>query len=307
MKTKKGSKKYLAPGSFRKLRFQRSKNIGLVFRDQSDEAYNFSVKVSQWLIGQGFTTFCPPGQKMIPGCRVLKTSKDTANLSLFVVLGGDGTYLKAVRLSHDKQIPVMGINLGSLGFLTKHRVEFAFKLLEDTVKEKLVLRPRFMLHALVKRKGKLHADFFALNDVVIERGGTSHLINTALCCDEFQVAEMKADGVIICTPTGSTAYNLAAGGPIMHPESRAIGVTPIAPHNLTLRPLIFPEESRLQFKIQNKMHEARLSVDGQEVMKVGRDDEVYIEKSKNLHWMVQQPEYDYFGLLREKLKFGERA
>jgi NAD+ kinase len=158
----------------------------------------------------------------------------------------------------------------------------------------------------------------ALNDIVIERGSLSQLINISIHSEKMLVSEIKADGLIIATPTGSTAYNLSAGGPILHPESRVFVVTPIAPHSLTSRPLIFPDDIQLSFRMVNKLQADRPSirsskdrahfvVDGVKVDDISQDDEILIRRHKVDHLMVRDPAQNFFHLLREKLKFGDRA
>src|SRR3989338_3720829 len=170
--------------------------------------------------------------------------------------------------------------MGSLGFLTGNRAEDAFKVLADTLENKMDLRPRSMIHVLVRRKNKTRAEYHALNDVVIERGSGSQLISTAIYREKFLVSEVKADGFILASPTGSTAYNLAAGGPILHPEAKVFVVTPVAPHSLTSRPLILPDDLQMSFKMDGgRSQRAQLIVDGQNETKITTDDEVIIKRS----------------------------
>ncbi|MNL54892.1 putative inorganic polyphosphate/ATP-NAD kinase [compost metagenome] len=135
----------------------------------------------------------------------------------------------------------------------------------------------------------------------------SQLINTAIYSENFLVSQVKADGFIIASPMGSTAYNLAAGGPILHPESPVFVVTPVAPHSLTSRPLIFPDNRQLSFKLEGKTQKAHFIVDGQKSTELSSDDEVVISRSCYDHWVVRAPEHNFFHLLREKLKFGDRS
>lgn len=278
----------------------------LVYREPFGQAYERAEKIASWFQEQGVKVYTSAEQKLITGTKPVKTPKDFAKISLIIVLGGDGTYLRALRLSLNYQTPIIGINMGSLGFLTKHRIEEIPGILTAIMAEKMLLSPRIMLKAMVLRKKKSRGEFVGLNDVVIERGGYSHLINTSLFCEGRLVSEIKADGIIVCSPTGSTAYNLAAGGPVMHPDCNSIVVTPIAPHSLTSRPVIFPQSNVLLFKIQNKEQKGLLVVDGQRRLELSKEDEVVIERAEQLHWLVHAPDYDYFRLLRDKLKFGDR-
>lgn len=291
----------------KKLLLQDNKSIALVYRLQTEEAVAMAKKITKWLKEKGYDVYTAPQQTLIAGTKAIKTKAVLNKIGLVIALGGDGTYLRAVRILEGRQIPIVGINMGSLGFLTGNRAEDAFKVLEETLDNKMDLRPRSMIHVFVRRKGKIRAEYHALNDVVIERGQGSHLISTAIYSEKFLVSEVKADGFIIASPTGSTAYNLAAGGPILHPEAKVFVVTPVAPHSLTSRPLILPDDLQMSFKMDSRTSKAQLIVDGQNETEITSDDEVVITRSQYDHWVVRAPKHNYFRLLREKLKFGDRA
>jgi NAD+ kinase len=290
-----------------KLLLKDNKNIGLVYRLKTTDAVSLAKKITTWLKAKGYDVFTAPQQTLIPGTKAIKTKAALDKIGLVIALGGDGTYLRAVRILEARQIPIVGINMGSLGFLTGNRAEDAFQVLEDTLENKMDLRPRSMIHVLIRRKNKIRAEFHALNDVVIERGLGTHLISAAIYSEKFLVSEVKADGFIIASPTGSTAYNLAAGGPILHPEANVFVVTPVAPHSLTSRPLILPDDLNMSFKMDMRSQKAQLIVDGQNETEITPDDEVIIKRSGFDHWVVRAPNHNYFQLLREKLKFGDRA
>lgn len=282
-------------------------SIALVYRLETAQAVSLAQKVATHLKNKGYTVYTAPEQKLVPGTKALKSAKQMDNVKLAIVLGGDGTYLRAVRVLEGRNIPLLGFNMGSLGFLTAHSADSTLKIIDQTLKGKMILRPRSMLTAKIVRKGKIRKELHALNDFVIERGSNSQLINTSLYSEGFLISSVKADGLIISSPSGSTAYNLAAGGPILHPESAVLVVTQIAPHSLTSRPLILPDERGVSFKLDGKSHKANLIIDGQQQSEVTNEDEVIICKSYYDHLMVREPDHDYFHLLREKLKFGDRA
>ncbi|WP_413577252.1 NAD(+)/NADH kinase [Bdellovibrio sp. HCB290] len=282
-------------------------NIALVYRLETDRAVALAKKVAEFLKKQGHQVFTAPGQRLVPGTKLASTKKQLDSLSLVIVLGGDGTYLRAVRILEGRDVPILGFNMGSLGFLTAHSADATMEVIEDTLDGQMELRPRSMIHAKILRKGKAKGEFHALNDVVIERGSMSQLIHTAIYSDKHLVSEVKADGFIVASPSGSTAYNLAAGGPILHPEAQVLVVTPVAPHSLTSRPLIVPDKNRLSFQLDGKTHKAHFIVDGQKVAEINADDEVVLTRSPYDHWMVRHPDHNYFHLLREKLKFGDRT
>ncbi len=283
------------------------KNVAIVYRLHTPQAVSISKKVTAWLKERDYNAFTAPDQKLIPGTTLIKSSRQWDKIQLVVVLGGDGTYLRAVRTLAGRQIPIIGFNMGSLGFLTVFRAEEVCEVLDQTMQGRLALSPRRMISAKVFRLGKLKEQAHALNDVVIERGSFSQLINIAIYSDKLLVSEMKADGLIIASPTGSTAYNLAAGGPILDPEVRALVVTSVSPHSLTTRPLIFPDERKLSFKLQGTDLKAHFVVDGQRLMEITPKDEILVEKSSYDHWVVRAPGFNPYHLLREKLKFGDRS
>jgi NAD+ kinase len=279
--------------------------VGIVFRNESPPAKKLAKQAAAWLKKKGIQVFSHPKQTIAPGItkinhRVVKT------LDFILVLGGDGTYLEAVRLSQGERIPILGVNMGSLGFLTFAPKETLYEHLEATLEGRMEHRRRAMLDVRVKRKGKIVGHYQALNDVVIERGLTSQLINISVYSDKYPVIELKADGLVVASPTGSTAYNLAAGGPVLHPHSKAIVATPICAHSLTHRPIILPDDQDLMFRVQNKNHKARITIDGQAEGELSFGDEVIVKRSKNDHFMIRAPSHNYFDLLRTKLKFGER-
>lgn len=285
-----------------KMAQKKIKSVVLVYRSATPEAINLAQSLCTWLKERNLNVFTGPDQKIISGSRKL-TSK---NFDLVIALGGDGTYLRAVRMLDGRSIPILGINLGSLGFLTPTRANELFTAVEMTLKGKMKLKPRAMLEVELVRKGKTKYRGLALNDVVLERGSLSQLISTNITCDGFSVSDVKADGMIISSPTGSTAYNLAAGGPILDPESQVLVISPISPHTLTSRPLIVPDSRVLSFRLVGRKHSAHLVVDGQIVGLINNDDELFIQRSAHDHWMVCDPQFDYYHLLREKLRFGDR-
>ncbi len=299
-------------------------NVALVYRMETAPAVTLAKALANWLKVRGYKVFTAPEQKLIPGTQSIKTSAGLSKMGLLVVLGGDGTYLRAVRMLKGKPVPILGVNLGSLGFLTPTRADEVFTAVELTLQNKMQMRPRSMLHVTLITKKKKKIEALALNDVVIERGSLSQLINIETKFDGQLVAALKADGMIISSPTGSTAYNLAAGGPILHPDVQALVVTPISPHSLTSRPTIFPDNKTLSFKLVKKLQapaakglrtskenklddqEAHLVVDGQKLAEISAGDQVLVTRSPHDHYLVKDPSYDYFELLRAKLKFGDR-
>ncbi len=288
------------------LKLKDHKKIALVYRIHSPEAVRMAKKVVAKLKSRKIQVFTAPEQKQLDGTKLLISSNELKDMSLLIVLGGDGTYLRAVRLLKGNPVPILGFNMGFLGFLTAHSADNVMELIDDSLKNKMVMQSRARIHATVKLKSGKRIAFDALNDIVIERGSFSQLISTAIYFDDSLVNQIKADGLIISTPTGSTAYNLAAGGPVLHPDVRGLVLTAVAPHSLTSRPLIFPDDRKLILKLDKTTSTAHLIVDGQKVLDLSSDDEVTISRCETDHVMIRQPGHNFFNLLKEKLKFGDR-
>lgn len=278
-----------------KLFKKKVRKVAVVHRRGTPEALALAKELLAWLKKRGIAGFLASASRF---------DKDS---DLVIVLGGDGTYLEAVRRLDGERVPVLGFNMGSLGFLTVHRARDLFPMLELALDGQLELKSRSMLRVRVRAGDKDKDDFTALNDLVIERGPSSRLIHLALSVDKLPITAIKADGLIVATPTGSTAYNLAAGGPILHPEVDALVVTPICPHSLTSRPFIFPDRRRIRFAILGADSRAMLTVDGTQKAIIGPDDEVWVERHSCDHLFLRKVGHNYFSLLKEKLKFGERA
>lgn len=292
--------------SEKKLTLKSNKKIAIVYRIHSPAAVKMSKKLAETLRKKRYKVFTAPEQKEIPGTELLISSNDLKEMSLVIVLGGDGTYLRAVRLLKGHTVPILGFNMGYLGFLTAHSVDDIFATVEQTLKNQMVLHTRSRLHVAVKFKNNKKVSYYALNDVVIERGSFSQLISTTVHFNNTLVNYIKADGIIISSPTGSTAYNLAAGGPILHPDVNAIVLTPVAPHSLSTRPLIFPDNKKLKLSIDKNTSTGHLIVDGQKVLELSSDDEVTITRDPVDHYMIRTPNHNFFDLLKDKLKFGDR-
>ncbi len=281
------------------------KNVCIMYRPDTPDAVKQGNELSKWLSDQGFQVFSALNQELKKPAQKLSAAK-IGELDWVIVLGGDGTYLGAVRMLEGRQIPILGVNMGSLGFLTEIRIEDLYKAIISTLQNKMEFRVRSMLSVQVKRGGRLKAEYVALNDAVIERGSNTHLINIEVFSEKFLVAQVKADALVVATPTGSTAYNLAAGGPILHPDVHAIVMTPVCPHALTSRPLIFPDDQQLCFKLVTQDKRVVLTVDGVNRGEITHEDEIVIVRSKIDHFVIRKPSSNYFTLLREKLAFGQR-
>jgi NAD+ kinase len=226
---------------------------------------------------------------------------------LIIVLGGDGTLLSAARAIGKREIPLFPVNLGGLGFLTAITVEELFPELERTLRgEDYRVAKRKLLNTQVVRRGNVVATYDALNDAVLTKASIARMIDLQAFVDEQFVADYKADGLILCTPTGSTAYSLAAGGPIIFPSVPAICMTPICPHMLTNRPVILPETSVIRVISHGPDESVYLTIDGQTGLPICEGDTIVCRSSTFSLHLIRPPRMMFFDVLRQKLKWGER-
>jgi len=225
---------------------------------------------------------------------------------LVIVLGGDGTLLSVARTFASTGTPILSVNLGFLGFLTEVRLADLYPTLESWHNGHHDLDARAMLHAELWRKGALCSSYEALNDVVVSKGDIARMGGFAVELDGKSVARFRADGVIVSTPTGSTAYTLAANGPILTPNVDAMVVTPICPHLLTLRPIVVRGDASLTVRVEDITKQALLTVDGQQAVALQLGDEVRCRRSHHTVNLVRLSESGFFEALRSKLSWGER-
>ena len=225
---------------------------------------------------------------------------------LVVVLGGDGTLLSVARHSGSRRVPVLGVNLGGLGFLTDVRPDEAFQALERVLAGHYRLERRSMLETAVVRGGKVLRRFQALNDVVINKGALARILDLETSVYGVALCTYKADGLILSTPTGSTAYSLSAGGAIVEPSIGVLLISPICPHTLTQRPIVLPERAHVRVAVRSPDEDVVLTIDGQEGMKLASDDVITVRPAKHRVHLVRSPTHSFFELLRTKLRWGER-
>jgi NAD+ kinase len=226
-------------------------------------------------------------------------------VDLLVVLGGDGTLLAAARLA-ERPVPILPVNLGGLGFLTSVTLEELYPILEQVFEGRNRISERVLLEVEVLREGKIVERQRALNDAVLNKGTLARMIEVDLHIDGTYVCRYRADGLIISTPTGSTAYSLAAGGPIVYPLVEAFLITPICPHMLTNRPLVIPNTSTIEVEFQAGEEPVYLTLDGQVGVELTRGDRVAARKAGTKLRLVRPQRKTYFEILRNKLKWGER-
>ncbi|HEY1649783.1 MAG TPA: NAD(+)/NADH kinase [Terracidiphilus sp.] len=226
--------------------------------------------------------------------------------SLVIVLGGDGTLLSVARIFASVGTPILSVNLGFLGFLSEVRLADLYPTLESWCTGCHTVDERAMLHASLRREGEEHSSYTALNEIVVSKGDIARMGDFTVELDGRTVARFRADGVIVSTPTGSTAYNLAANGPILTPDVDAMVVAPICPHLLTLRPIVVPGDASLTVRLEGVPDLALLTVDGQQAVQLLKDDEIRCRRSSNTVKLIRLSESGFFEALRSKLSWGER-
>jgi len=229
-----------------------------------------------------------------------------ARADLVIVLGGDGTFIHAARLVAGRPVPILGINLGSLGFMTEISSSETFVALDEVLAGRFTSESRMKLACRLVRADQVIFQDEVLNDVVINKGALARIGDHEMLVGGQYVTTFKADGVIVATPTGSTAYSLSAGGPIVHPTVDAIILTPICPHALTQRPIVVPGIQSVSVVLKGDAEEFYLTLDGQAGLALQSGDRLEVKRSQNRVVLVRNPRLDYFGMLRQKLRWGER-
>ncbi len=276
------------------------RSAGIVVKPGHDEAMATAAELSAWLKERGVLQAGEPlsaGNTPIEGAGFF-------DADLFVVLGGDGTMISTARLVGDSEILVLGVNYGSLGYLTDFRIEELFPALESIIAGEYDIDRRVMLDAEQWRGDEMIAKGRVLNDVVINKAALARIIEVTVNLDGLFVNSFRADGLIVSTPTGSTAYNLSAGGPIIFPSMNAIVLTPICPFTLTNRPIVVPDSAEIELILDNENEGVVLSLDGQIGHQMLVGDRIAIRKSQTTFNLVHPSNRNYFDVLRNKLKWG---
>jgi NAD+ kinase len=286
------------------------KSVGLIAKPRSDRGTTLVPELIAWLEARGITVFLDDGAAGYAGrSPALSRDQVAAHSELLVVLGGDGTLLSAARASlvrdGGRELPLFAVNLGGLGFLTAIKIEELYPQLERALHGDFRVVRRRMLHVELWRGQTRIASHEALNDVVLTKAEIARMIDLEVHVDNHFVCVYKADGLIVSTPTGSTAYSLSAGGPIMFPSVAATAITPICPHTLTNRPVIVPDESEIAVIVLYNSP-TYMTIDGQvgEILESG--DRIMCRRSEHCISLVRPPDMMFFDVLREKLKWGER-
>ena len=227
-------------------------------------------------------------------------------VDLIIVLGGDGTLISVARLIGTRYVPIVGVNLGRLGFLTEITCDELPEMLERLISGDYKVSDRMMLDAFIHRNGKVVGQFTVVNDIVINKGALARIIDMETYVDGRYLTSYKADGLIVSTPTGSTGYNLAAGGPIIYPDINSLLISPICPHMLTNRPIMVWSRSVIEIDVKFEDDVVFFTADGQVGRKLFPGDRVEVRRSESRTRLVSSPVKDYFEILRTKLSWGER-
>ena len=282
--------------------------VAIVCKPRKEELVLLLPELIAWLRQHGYEPLldCEGGEYTAEAPSVDRAAMPEQAPELVIVLGGDGTLLSVARIFAATGTPILGVNLGSLGFLTEVRLADLYATLEGWCGGRHEVDARAMLHAELWREGALSCSFEALNEVVVSKGDIARMGDFAVELDGKNVARFRADGVIVSTPTGSTAYTLAANGPILTPNVDAMVVTPICPHLLTLRPIVVRGDARLAVRVEGIANQAALTVDGQKAVELLLGDEIRCRKSAHTVNLVRMSEGGFFEALRSKLSWGER-
>jgi NAD+ kinase len=283
--------------------------VGIISRPRRADISKVVPTLLEWLSARGLKVFVDPETAASVACAPSAVERRREELpglvDLLIVLGGDGTLLAASRLENPRSVPVLPVNLGGLGFVTSVTLEELYPILDEVFSGKNRISQRVMLGVEVTRDGRVVERQRALNDAVINKGALARILDLELTINGVFVCCYKADGLILSTPTGSTAYSLSAGGPIVHPLVEALVVTPICPHTLTNRPLVVPDAARIEVEArgQDSMY---LTVDGQVGIKLEPCDRVVVTRAAERLRLVRPERQTYFEILRDKLKWGNR-
>lgn len=279
------------------------KNVGVVVKPNNREAWQTANELSAWLRARGIESFTEKSHhERQPETVSAEHFKENADL--IVVLGGDGTMISTARLTGARAVPILGINYGSLGYLTDFRIEEMFGAMDAILGENYEIDSRVMLDAAHIRAGEIIGEGRILNDVVINRAVLAKIIEVEITLDGQFVNSFRADGMIVATPTGSTAYSLSAGGPVVYPSMNAIILTPVCPFTLTNRPIVVPDAAEINLKLKAGSDGVMLTLDGQVGYPMNAGDGVRIRKSATAFNLVQPTNRNYFDVLRNKLKWG---
>lgn len=284
----------------------KSKSIGILTKPKFPEVKTTVHAVVNWLRDRKIDVILDnTSAALLNESGGVQKTQLAQKADVLLILGGDGTMLNAARLAGERGIPILGVNMGGLGFLTEVRLENLYPSLERVFANEYVLDERLMIGSHIHRHGETVAQGVVLNDVVVSKGILARMIELRISIQGQFVTNLRGDGLIISTPTGSTAYSLSAGGPIITPTVRSLILTPICPHTLTHRPLIVPDDTEIDVTLTSKDEGAMATLDGQVGVALTQGDTVVLKVSEHRTRLIRFPESSYYTVLREKLKWGD--
>lgn len=287
------------------------KRVGVVLKPHQPQALKTICELTLWLGQRGIELAGGPeiDRERIEhetGCAVYEVEPEdlAASSDLVLVLGGDGTMIATARLIGDEEVPVLGVNYGGLGYLTEFRIEELYEALEMILAGDYRLDKRVMLSVELRRSKDIVTVQRVLNDVVINKSALARIIEIEAYLNKQYVSSFRADGLIVSTPTGSTAYNLSAGGPVIFPSMNAVVITPICPFTLSNRPIVVPDDAVIELSMKTANEDVALTLDGQVGFPLTAEDHVIIRKSRTTFNLIQPSNRNYFDVLRDKLRWG---
>jgi NAD+ kinase len=282
------------------------KHIGILIKPGFLHAKTHLQELVPWLKSRGVAPLLDPTSAELLGEPVSYPKREMAAIAdLLVVLGGDGTMLAAARLVEGRPTPILGVNMGGLGFLTEVTPDGIYKALESIFAGAYTVEERLMLRARISRHGQQVGGATVLNDVVVSKGTLTRMVQMEIQINSQFVTGLRGDGLIISTPTGSTAYSLSSGGPILNPSVHAVILTPICPHTLTNRPIVIPQDASVEVSIVSREEGAMATFDGQVGISLRHEDIIEVSASDHYAKLVRFPERTFYEVLRQKLKWGE--
>ncbi|HIL26864.1 MAG TPA: NAD(+) kinase [Nitrospinaceae bacterium] len=281
------------------------KRIGIFCKPKAPSASDILGKLIPWLRKKNYLIFMDTSTAAIIGETSTHDKRGVSEQAdLLIALGGDGTLLGVARAAHPYNVPILAVNLGSLGFLAAISIEELYPTLENILAGKFEIENRMLLNACVWRNGDKVENHNVLNDIVINKSVVARVINLQVFVNDQYMTSYRADGLIIATPTGSTAYSLSAGGPIIHPSMHTLVLSPICPLMLTNRSILIPDQSVIQVKLSGKYDDVRITLDGQEGYDMKVEDILEIKKTKTTLQLIRGPNKNYYQILRDKLHWG---
>ncbi|GJL77097.1 MAG: NAD kinase [Nitrospinaceae bacterium] len=284
------------------------KNIGIFCKPKIPVGQEVLTELTHWLNKKDRQVIMDADTASIVGQdSSYQRSEIPAHADLIIVLGGDGTLLSVARIAHPFNVPILAVNLGSLGFLTEVTLPDLYEVLEKVLNGQFDFEPRMLLYACLWRNGQKVEEYHVLNDVVINKGVLARIVNLEVRVNNQYMTSYRADGLIIATPTGSTAYSLSAGGPIMHPSMNALVLSPICPFTLTNRSIVIPDQSHIQVALATENENVRVTLDGQEGCDMVQGDVLEVKKTQTTIKLIQAPGKNYYQILRKKLHWGSNA